>query len=67
MTRRMRSLPISAMVGNFLFPVGSGNCTRMNRRFPPSARLSSSTACAVVPDPAKKSRTRSLLSGLVAT
>ena len=32
----------------------------MNLRLPPSSALSSSTACPVVPEPAKKSRTMSL-------
>ncbi len=56
---RTRSLQIAAIVGNFSFPVGSGSWTRMNRRFPPSARLLSKVACPVVPEPAKKSRTMS--------
>ena len=35
----------------------SGTCTAMNLRVPPSSAFSSSTACAMVPVPAKKSST----------
>ena len=65
-TRRMRSLPISAMV---LYPAlnaslsgeqGSGSWTRMNFRLPLSCLFSSSTAWAVAAEPAKKSRMMSL-------
>ena len=61
---------MSAMVWNpaFLAPdsrsVSSGSWTQMNFRFHPFSALRAITACAVVPEPAKKSKTRS--SGFVA-
>ncbi len=66
-TRRMRSLLISAMV---LYPAlkasdcsghGSGSCTAMNFRLPPSFALSCSIACTKEHDPAKKSITMKFL------
>ena len=72
-TRRMRSLPISAIVSKpccrAVEPagVGSGNCTMMKRRLPPSSRFSSSTACAVEHEPAKKSSTISVSAAPILT
>ncbi len=54
---RMRSLVISAILKYFalyasLFSsVGSGNCTEIHLRLPPSSALSCITAWAVVPEP----------------
>lgn len=68
--RRMRSLPISAMVlnpaleGSDFSSHGSGNCTMMNLRLPPSSALSCMTAWAVVAEPEKKSRMMSSASVL---
>ncbi|MNG04489.1 hypothetical protein D3C84_876230 [compost metagenome] len=73
--RRVRSFDISEMNGlrptclqnwkaSFAsllsWPIGSGNCTLMKRRLPPSRRLISIVACARVDDPANKSRQMSL-------
>jgi hypothetical protein len=40
---------------------------QIKRRWPPSSELSLKTACAVVPEPAKKSKTKSLLPASVPT
>src|SRR5690625_7825509 len=69
----MRAQQISAMVSKparcaaLLFAVGSGNCISCTVRVPPSASLSSATACAVVPEPAKKSKTLASLGPPIST
>ena len=70
---RSLSLPISAIL---LWPAlnaalpssqGSGNCTLMTRRLPPSLLFIRNVACPKVAEPAKKSRSKSLVVGSVAT